>query len=45
MAGLYFEEFSVGQKIQTVGRTLGEGDIFTFAGLTGDFNQIMANPG
>lgn len=40
MAGLYFEEFSVGQKIVTVGRTLGEGDIFTFAGLTGDFNQI-----
>ena len=40
MAGLYFEEFTVGQKIITVGRTLGEGDIFTFAGLTGDFNQI-----
>jgi acyl dehydratase len=43
MAGLYFEEFSVGQKMQTVGRTLGEGDIFTFAGLTGDFNQIHTN--
>jgi 3-hydroxybutyryl-CoA dehydratase len=40
MAGLYFEEFSIGQKVTTVGRTLGEGDIFTFAGLTGDFNQI-----
>lgn len=40
MAGLYFEEFFVGQKVTTVGRTIGEGDIFDFAGLTGDFNQI-----
>jgi acyl dehydratase len=40
MAGLFFEEFSVGQKIQTVGRTISEDAIFTFAGLTGDFNQI-----
>src|SRR5689334_11447096 len=40
MAGLYFEEFSVGQKFTTVGRTISEDAIFTFAGLTGDFNQI-----
>ena len=40
MAGLYFEEFSVGQKFNTVGRTVSEGDILNFAGLTGDFNQI-----
>jgi len=40
MSGLYFEEFSVGQKVETVGRTLSEGDIFSFAGLTGDYNQI-----
>jgi acyl dehydratase len=40
MAGLYFEEFSVGQKVTTVGRTVSEADIFGFAGLTGDFNQI-----
>ena len=43
MAGLYFEEFSVGQKVTTAGRTLGEGDIFNFAGLTGDFNEIHTN--
>ena len=43
MAGLYFEEFSVGQKVVTVGRTVSEGDIFNFAGLTGDFNQIHTN--
>ncbi len=40
MAGLYFEEFSVGQNITTVGRTISEDAIFTFAGLTGDYNQI-----
>jgi acyl dehydratase len=40
MAGLYFEEFTIGQKITTVGRTVAESDIMTFAGLTGDFNQI-----
>ncbi len=40
MAGLYFEEFSVGQKIVTVGRTLSESSIYDFAGLTGDYTQI-----
>jgi len=40
MAGLYFEEFSVGQKIVTVGRTITESDIVTFAGMSGDFNLI-----
>ena len=40
MSGLYFEEFFVGQKLETVGRTVSEGDIFNFAGLTGDYNQI-----
>jgi acyl dehydratase len=40
MPGLYFEEFTLGQKIVTVGRTIAESDIFTFAGLSGDFNQI-----
>ena len=43
MAGLYFEEFSVGQKIITVGRTISEDAIFTFAGLTGDYNEIHTN--
>ena len=38
--GLYFEEFEVGQKIMTVGRTVAENDIFEFAGLSGDYNQI-----
>lgn len=38
--GRYFEEFEVGQTIVTAGRTVTEGDIVHFAGLSGDFNQI-----
>ena len=38
--GLYFEEFEVGQKIITPGRTVTESDIVTFAGLSGDYTQI-----
>jgi acyl dehydratase len=38
--GLYFEEFFVGQKVRTAGRTMTEYDIVTFAGLSGDYNQI-----
>ena len=40
MAGLYFEEFSVGQSVTTLSRTVGEDAINSFAGLTGDYNQI-----
>ena len=40
MAGLYFEEFTVGQTVTTAGRTISEDAIFSFAGLTGDYNQI-----
>lgn len=38
--GLYFEEFDLGQVLTTAGRTITEGDIVRFAGLSGDFNQI-----
>jgi acyl dehydratase len=38
--GLYFEQFTVGQKITSAGRTVTEHDIVSFAGLSGDFNQI-----
>jgi acyl dehydratase len=37
---MYFEEFAIGQKITTDGRTMTESDIVTFAGLSGDFNTI-----
>ena len=38
--GMYFEEFAAGQKIVTVGRTVTEYDVVSFAGLSGDFAQI-----
>ena len=38
--GLFFEDFEPGQKVTSVGRTITEHDIATFAGLSGDFNQI-----
>lgn len=38
--GLYFEEFEIGQVTTSLGRTVTESDIVTFAGLSGDYNQI-----
>ncbi len=38
--GLYFEEFTLGQKIRTAGRTITETDVVRFAGMTGDYNRI-----
>jgi acyl dehydratase len=38
--GMYFEEFSAGQRFTSVGRTVTESDIVTFAGLSGDYNLI-----
>ena len=40
MTGLYFEEFTVGQKIITGDRTVSSQDIMSFADLTGDNNRI-----
>ena len=39
-SGLYFEEFEVGDSIESVGRTITETDIVQFAMLSGDWNQI-----
>ncbi|MFQ5921736.1 MAG: MaoC/PaaZ C-terminal domain-containing protein [Anaerolineales bacterium] len=38
--GLYFEEFEVGQRISSVGRTITEADLVNFAGVSADFNSI-----
>lgn len=38
--GLYFEDFTVGQTLDTQKRTISEEDIMTFARLTGDDNRI-----
>ena len=36
----YFEDLQLGDRDQTVGRTITEADIVNFAGLSGDFNPI-----
>ena len=38
--GLYFEEFVIGDSVESVGRTITEADIVLFAGLSGDYNLI-----
>jgi 3-hydroxybutyryl-CoA dehydratase len=38
--GYYFEEFEVGQRITTPGRTVTEADVVGYAGLSGDYNSI-----
>jgi acyl dehydratase len=38
--GFIFEDFEPGQKVKSAGRTISEHDIASFAGLSGDFNQI-----
>jgi 3-hydroxybutyryl-CoA dehydratase len=43
--GMWFEEFEIGQQIITPGRTITESDIVSFAGLSGDYNQIHTNAG
>jgi len=40
LRGLYFEEFQIGMTIESPGRTVTEGDIVNFAGLSGDYTQI-----
>ena len=38
--GIYFEDYSPGQKIITTSRTITETDIVNFAGISGDYTQI-----
>ena len=38
--GRYFEEFDVGDTVETSARTITEADIVLFAGLSGDYNQL-----
>jgi acyl dehydratase len=37
---LYFDDLNVGARFETSGRTVTEGDIVAFAGLSGDFNSL-----
>lgn len=38
--GLYYEDYALGTKLTTRGRTITEADIVNFAGLTGDYNPM-----
>jgi acyl dehydratase len=38
--GLTFDQLQVGDKFVSQGRTIGEGDVSRFAGLSGDFNPL-----
>lgn len=40
---LYFEDFYFGQEFVSPGRTITEHDVMTFAGLSGDYNQLHTN--
>ena len=40
MTGLFYEDFEVGQEIETRGMTVTEAHVVAFAGLSGDFNPI-----
>ena len=43
VVGLYWEEWQPGRKWQSSARTVGEPEISTFAGLSGDFNPLHVN--
>lgn len=38
--GRYFEEFTVGETMESPGRTVTETDVVLFAGLSGDYNPL-----
>jgi acyl dehydratase len=38
--GLTFEEFEIGVRYESQARTIGESDVMSFAGLSGDFNPL-----
>lgn len=38
--GLTFDEFEIGDRYTSQGRTVTESDVVTFAGLSGDFNPL-----
>ena len=38
--GLHVEDFEIGSTMMSRGKTIGEGDITLFAGLSGDYNPL-----
>lgn len=41
--GMYFEDFEIGQTLESPARTVTSTDIVNFACLSGDFNEVHAN--
>lgn len=41
--GLTFDEFEIGGRFESQGRTVTEADVVAFAGLSGDFNPLHTN--
>jgi acyl dehydratase len=41
--GRYFEDFEVGQVIETMGRTVTEADLVNFIGVSGMFEELFIN--
>lgn len=42
-SGLFFDEFEIGDSVESVGRTITETDIVNFAALSGDWNLIHSD--
>lgn len=42
--GRYFEDFVLGEEIETAARTITEADVLTFANLSGDTNPLHVDP-
>jgi len=40
MARLFYEDLNTGDQDQSTGRTITETDVVSFAGLSGDFNNM-----
>lgn len=36
----YYEDVDIGEQFFSPSRTISEADVFQFAGLTGDFNEL-----
>ena len=41
--GLWFEDIEIGEERLSPGRTITEGDVMNFAGLTGDYSQVHSD--
>jgi acyl dehydratase len=43
MEGMYYEDFEIGMKFTTPGRTITETDLVLFTGISGDLSELHTN--